>query len=103
MRDRIEPVRHRQYLLRCTLPQGREPTTHEGLFVRLDNINARRRISRWTHMCRRSTCHVRRLLLFLFACLVYVLPYILQSSQIDPSDTWTTSQPVCEVIHQLPS
>ncbi len=67
MRGRIEPVRHRQYLLRHTLQQGREPTGRSGLLVRLDNITARRRIYRWTPTCRRFTCHVHHLLLLLFA------------------------------------
>src|SRR6266851_2078624 len=86
MRGRIEPVRHRQYLLRRTLPQGRKPTAREGLFVRLDDINARRRIYRWMHMCRSSTCHAHHLLLLLFTRFAYVSPYILQSPHIGPSD-----------------
>ncbi len=68
MRGRFEPVFHRQYLLRRTLQQGREPTACEGLFVRLDDINARRRIYRSTHTCRRPTCHAHHLLLLLLCC-----------------------------------
>src|SRR5260221_4494278 len=67
MRSRIEPVRHRQYLLRRTLQQGREPTGRLGLLVRLDDITARRRIYRWTPTSRGSTCHLHHLLLLLFA------------------------------------
>src|SRR5437667_12855079 len=67
MRGRTEPVRHRDYLLRRTLPQGRVPTTREGLFVRLDDINVRRHIYHWTSMCLRSRCHIHHLLLLLFA------------------------------------
>src|SRR5258708_1180624 len=62
MWDRIEPVRHRQYLLRHTLQQGREPTAREGLFVRLVDINSRRCIYHWSHMCRRPMCHTHHLL-----------------------------------------
>ncbi|MFL5586645.1 MAG: hypothetical protein ACJ8DI_03175 [Ktedonobacteraceae bacterium] len=62
MQGRIEPVRHRQYLLRRTLQQGREPTAREGLFVRLVDIHSRRRIFRWRLKCHKSTCHAHHLL-----------------------------------------
>src|SRR5260370_611912 len=55
------------------------PTACECFFVRLDVINAWRRIYCWTLTCRRSTCHAHHLLLLLFARLAYVPPQILQS------------------------
>src|SRR5260221_14528551 len=75
MGGKFKPARPRQYLLRHTLQQGREPTACEGLFVRLDDIKSRRRIYRWTHTRRRPTCHAHHLLLLLFARFAYVSPH----------------------------
>src|SRR2546425_6221452 len=75
MGGRIDPVCHRQYLLRRTLQQGRKPTAREGLFFRLADINARRRIYHWSHTCRRPMCHAHHLLLLLFARFAYVSPH----------------------------
>ncbi len=72
VRGRIEPVRHRQDLLRHTLQQGREPTGPNIRGVCLDDISSRRHISRWTPTRRRSPCHAQYLLLLLFARLAYV-------------------------------
>src|SRR5947208_2215571 len=83
MRGRIEPVCHRQYLLRRTLPQGRVLTTREGLFVRLDDINAHRRTYRRTHMCRRSSYHASHPFAS-FCPLSVCFAHILQSPQIEP-------------------
>jgi hypothetical protein len=73
MRGRIEPVRHRQDLLRRTLQQGREPTGRSGLRVRLDDITSRHCHSRWTLTCRRSPCHAHHLLSLVIRRIIHVL------------------------------
>ena len=79
MRGRIEPVCHRQYLLHRTLQQGRKPTGRSDLFVRLDDINLRSRIYRWTYMCWKPMCHAHHLLLLLFASISPHHPFVATS------------------------